>query len=152
MGDSARSEARLGQAAAQGRALQRRYEGACDALGRKLRTRGRIKDLDDSYLAPHARLRQEVRLAHSRLGNDVAAGSVVTIDAHKTDDGPDLVDAVGPADAPGKLSAELSPCMELRIAPFQSTFDPTPESPPPSGLQEQRSALARRGQRHRRLA
>ena len=123
----------LGQAAAQGRALQRRYEGACDALGRKLRTRGRIKDLDDSTGLLTLASGKKFVLAHSRLGNDVAAGSVVTIDAHKTADGPDLVDAVGPADAPGKLSAELSPCMELRIAPFQSTFDPTPELHRPAG-------------------
>ena len=38
-----------------------------------------------------------------------------------------------PSDAPGKLSAELSPCVELRIAPFQSMFDPTPELHRPAG-------------------
>jgi hypothetical protein len=123
----------LTQAAGQGRSAQRLYEQACESLGKKLRVQGQIKDLDDATGLLTLAGGKRFVLPHAGLGNRVAAGSRVTITGRKTESGPDLVEAVQPADAPGTASAELSPCMELRIAPFQDFWKPAPVLHQPKG-------------------
>lgn len=110
----------LAQAAGRARAARKLFDGACKELGRRLNVRGRIKDLDDATGLLTLDSGKQFLLPEDGFGNRVAAGSLVMIGGLKTDSGPDLVDAVEPAKAPDKLKAQLSPCMELRIAPFQN--------------------------------
>ena len=124
----------LGQALTRARAALRLDERACDALGRRLRAGGVIKSLDDATGLLTLGSGKRFLLPAGRFGNRVAEGSRVSITAVKTNSGPDLVEAVEAGDGPLKTSAELSPCVKLRIAPYQNFLtNPSPVLHEPAG-------------------
>ena len=124
----------LGQALGRARAALRLDERACDALGRRFQVGGVIKNLDDASGLLTLSSGKRLLLPAAGFGNRVAVGSRVTITAVKTSAGADLVKAVQPGDAPLKSSAELSPCVKLRIAPYQDFLgDSSPVLHDPAG-------------------